>query len=185
MKNGLSKLPSTANSSVNAMMSTFYAARGRAFSSGSYIGQGLASGLRSQVGAVRAAAAQLASAADAAIRAKARIHSPSKVTTEDGEYMGEGLVKGLKNMYSDVWKTAEDLVMIPTLAAMRAPELEFVGGYGNTRLVDEYLYKDNRTYTIVVPVEIDGREVARTTAPYTQEELEKRKSRLNRKNGRR
>ena len=66
----------------------------------------------------------MASAADAAIRAKARIHSPSKVTTEDGEYIGEGLVKGLENMYSDVWKTAEDLVMIPTLAAMRAPELE-------------------------------------------------------------
>ena len=183
VKSGLGKLPSMANSAVNVMISTLNAARGRAFSSGSYIGQGLASGLRSQVGAVRAAAAQLASAADAAIRAKARIHSPSKVTTEDGEFMGKGLVKGLKNMYSDVWKTAEDLVMIPTLAAMRAPDIEFVGGYGNTRLANEYSYENNHQYTVIVPVELDGKEVARITAPYTEEELNKRERRNRRKKG--
>lgn len=185
LKTGFERALSVSKSSTTSIVYTMRSGYSGAYSSGRYIGQGLASGLRSQVGAVRAAAAQLASAADAAIRAKARIHSPSKVTTEDGEFMGKGLVKGLKNMYSDVWKTAEDLVMIPTLAAMRAPDIEFAGGYGNTRLEEEYLYKDNRKYTIIIPVDLDGKEVAKITAPYTQEELEKLQNRGKRKQGRR
>ena len=50
---------------------------------------------------VRAAAASLAAAADAAIQAKAKIGSPSKVTKKDGMWIGKGFVLGIKSMYSD------------------------------------------------------------------------------------
>lgn len=39
------------------------------------------------------------------------------------------------------------------------------------RAIAEEMGGTGGTYTIVVPVEIDGREVARTTATYTREEL--------------
>ena len=48
----------------------------------------------------------------------------------------------------------------------------------------DYDYYRNAEYTIVVPVEIDGKEVARTTAPYTEAELNKRQIRERRKKGR-
>ena len=182
----MSKLPSTARVAVNSTISVLNGARSRAYASGSYIGQGLVGGLRSQIGSVRAAAASLASAADAAIRAKAKIHSPSKVTEEDAEYMGAGVVRGLKNMIPDVWKMAEKLVMTPSLVSMKAPEFALAGSYHSIAdLKDEYSYRDNRTYNIIVPLEIDGREFAKATAPYTQEELEKQEKKNNRKHGRR
>ena len=43
-------------------------------------------------------------------------------------------------------------------------------------LSDDYSYNRNATYTIVVPVEYNGREAARVTAEFTQKELESRES---------
>jgi phage-related protein len=54
--------------------------------------------------------------------------------------------------------------------------------YGG-ELAADYSYSTNHEYTIVVPVEVDGREFARVTAPYTQEELDRREMRNNRKQG--
>ena len=121
----------------------------------------------------------MVSAANQAVRAKAMIHSPSRLFKKNGIYMGEGQEEGILSKVKDVWKAAKKLVQLPNV---ELPEIRLA--YAG-ELPREYEYTRNTTYTIVVPVEIDGREVARTTAPYTQEELEKRKSRLNRKNGRR
>lgn len=49
----------------------------------------------------------------------------------------------------------------------------------------EYSGTVDATYTIIVPVYLEGREVARVTAPYTQEELDKLEKRNARKQGRR
>lgn len=72
----------------------------------------------------------------------------------------------------DAWKAAEELVSIPDLAASDA-NLSFAGSYGNATLSEDYNYNHTGTYTIIVPVEVDGREFARATASYTQEELDK------------
>ena len=48
-----------------------------------------------------------------------------------------------------------------------------------------YEYSRNAKYTIVVPVEIDGKETARVTAPYTEAELDKRQKINNMINGKR
>ena len=58
-------------------------------------------------------------------------------------------------------------------------------GGGNWDLKDEYEYSRNAKYTIVVPVEIDGKETARVTAPYTEAELDKRQKINNMINGKR
>lgn len=68
---------------------------GEAEAAGAAIGEGLARGLESQVGAVRSAASALADAAADAIAAAAQIASPSKVTTRLGGEMGQGLADGI------------------------------------------------------------------------------------------
>ena len=52
-------------------------------------------------------------------------------------------------------------------------------------LNDDYNYTRTARYTIIVPVDLEGREIARVTAPYTQEELDKLEKRNARKQGRR
>ena len=63
---------------------------------------------------------------------------------------------------------------------MNQPRFAFAGG----SLSDEYTYGGGyRSVTVEVPVVMDGREVARVTAPYTEAELNKRQTRANRKKG--
>ena len=145
---------------------------------GVYIGQGLANGIWSQLGNVRAAANALVAQAERAIRAKAMIHSPSKLTYQLGEYFGEGFTNGIENLTKDAWKAASDLVSIP---AVNVPQMALAGW--DTTLNDEYFYNDSAEYVIYVPVEIDGKEVATVTAPYTEAELAKRQKYRNRKQG--
>lgn len=145
---------------------------------GAYIGQGLANGIWSQLGNVRAAANALVAQAERAIRAKAMIHSPSKLTYQLGEYFGEGFTNGIENLTKDAWKAASDLVSIP---AVNVPQMALAGW--DTTLNDEYFYNDSAEYVIYVPVEIDGKEVATVTVPYTEAELAKRQKYRNRKQG--
>lgn len=145
---------------------------------GAYIGQGLANGIWSQLGNVRAAANALVAQAERAIRAKAMIHSPSKLTYQLGKYFGEGFTNGIENLTKDAWKAASDLVSIP---AVNVPQMALAGW--DTTLNDEYFYNDSAEYVIYVPVEIDGKEVATVTAPYTEAELAKRQKYRNRKQG--
>ena len=132
----------------------------------------------SQLGNVRAAANALVAQAERAIRAKAMIHSPSKLTYQLGEYFGEGFTNGIENLTKDAWKAASDLVSIP---AVNVPQMALAGW--DTTLNDEYFYNDSAEYVIYVPVEIDGKEVATVTAPYTEAELAKRQKYRNRKQG--
>ena len=162
----------TSRSITNSIVSSMRSASSGSYSCGVYIGQGLANGMKSQLGIVRSVAVQLAAAAEEAIRAKAKIHSPSRISDKLGQYWGEGWIGGLISKVKDAWKAAEELVSIPDLAASEA-NLSFAGSYGNATLSEDYNYNHTGTYTIIVPVEVDGREFARATASYTQEELDK------------
>lgn len=162
----------TANSGTAAIISTLNTAGNRSYSCGVYIGRGLANGMRSQLGVVRSVASQLAEAAEAAIRAKAKINSPSKVAEKLGGYWGSGWAGGMLAKAKDAWKAAQELVRIPDVVASRQ-DFSFAGGYGNMDLSEAYNYYSESKYTIVVPVNLEGREIARASAEYTQEELEK------------
>ena len=176
IKSGGSRATASARSAASSIVSTLRHAAPGATSAGRYIGMGLANGMASQLGRVRSVAAQLASAAERAIRAKARIHSPSKVSHALGEYWGTGYALGISSMVQSTRKAAERLVTVPTLAA--GPDLSYHG-----RLEQDFDYYRNAQYTIQVPVTVDGREFARATATYTQEELNKRQTRDSRKRG--
>lgn len=158
VQSGLMQLPSIAQSAVSSMISVLNSAQSAAYTSGAYIGIGLANGMRSQLGTVRAVAAQLAAAADAAIQAKARIGSPSKVMAKNGMWIGQGLVNGIEGMYSKVHKAAYGLFDIPQLSN---PKMAFAGI--NASLSDDYSYYHDVHYTIEVPLDVNGREFAKAT----------------------
>lgn len=177
---GMTKAVSTARSASTSIASALRSSSASAYNSGLNIGLGLANGMRSTLGTVRAVAAQLASAADAAIRAKAQIHSPSRVSTKLGKYWGEGYVNGIKEMVKDAWDAAKDLVSVPSLAR---DDLHLsVAGY-NGSLSEEFNYNSNLVYDFNITMEADGRELAKATATYTQEELDKLQRQNNRKAG--
>lgn len=169
---GMTAAIGTAKSSTNTIISVFNSTSNRAYSCGVYIGQGLANGMRSQLGAVRSVAVQLAIAAEAAIRAKAKINSPSKVAEGLGGYWGGGYVGGILSKVKEAWKASEKLVSVPS-KVMKRQKLAVAGGYGNMELSDDYTYYQEAKYTIIVPVELEGREIAKASATYTQDELEK------------
>lgn len=163
---GLKTGVSVAKSSCQSILSAFNSCQSRAYYCGRMIGQGLANGLRASEGSVRAAAASLASAADAAIQAKAKIGSPSKVTRKDGMWIGKGLVIGLESMYSDVKRASEDLLYLPMLDA---PKMAFGGLVSDMN--PEYEYTSNAQLTIETPLYINDREFARATYRANQNEF--------------
>lgn len=160
---------SMANNAGNAMRSGYSSA----VAAGRYIGQGLAIGLRSSYGQVASAAAQLAAAADRAIRAKAKIGSPSRVAIKTFSWIGKGAAIGLEKMQGKVAKASADLFNIPSLYE---PDFAFAGGgmSSNMTLDDRYSYEEKREYEFVIPLIADGRQIAKATAVYTEEELNKR-----------
>ena len=180
---GMSRAVSTAETMSNSIVITMRSSAGGAYNSGAYIGMGLANGMASQVGHVRAVAAQLAAVAEAAIRAKAQIHSPSRVTDKLGNYFGIGWINGIMDHVQEAKQAAMELIQVPELTP--APEIGMNLRSGYEDLNDSYQYSSNGKYTIYVPVNLDGREIGKATATYTREEIEKQETRENRKKGRR
>lgn len=166
LKGSLSKSVSIARSSCNNIISAFNACQSKAQYCGQMIGQGLANGLRASEGSVRAAAASLAAAADAAIQAKAKIGSPSKVTKKDGMWIGKGFVLGIKSMYSDAKRASEDLFYLPM---MSAPKMAFGGIVSDMNA--EYDYTSNAQLTVETPLYINDREFARAIYRANQNEI--------------
>lgn len=173
VQNGLQPTQAVATKTVSAVLSSLASGASGAYSSGYNIGLGFANGMSATLGYIRSVAAQMAAAADAAIRAKAKIHSPSRVFAGLGAYVGEGFALGIESMPRKVTEATQSIVEIPTLSTdMR---MRFSGA-GDPELSGDYSYNRNATYTIVVPVEYNGREAARVTAEFTQKELESRES---------
>lgn len=168
LSSGLKTGVSVAKSSCQSIISAFNSCQSRAEYCGRMIGQGLANGLRASEGSVRAAAASLAAAADAAIQAKAKIGSPSKVTRKDGMWIGKGLVLGLESMYSDVKRASEDLLYLPMLDT---PKMAFGGIVSDMN--PDYEYTNNAQLTIETPLYINDREFARATYRANQNEFDR------------
>lgn len=173
VQNGLQPTQAVATKTVSAVLSSLASGASGAYSSGYNIGLGFANGMSATLGYIRSVAAQMAAAADAAVRAKAKIHSPSRVFAGLGAYVGEGFALGIESMTRKVAEATQNIVDIPALSTdMR---MRFSGA-GDYELSGDHSYSSNATYTIVVPVEYNGREAARVTAEFTQKELESRES---------
>ena len=177
LQSGLAQAPAAAMTAVSQTNSTLQAGQSSAFNSGAFIGSGFANGMLSMLGIIQRAAAKMAAAADKAVRAKAKISSPSKVASKLGSWWGEGYERGILDNVKNVWDAAEKLVSIPSVAT---PDLALA--YSG-ELSSDYEYSRRADYTIEVPLTLDGKEVARATASYTQDELDKRQQRNDRKHG--
>ena len=177
LQSGLAQAPAVALTATNTVGVALTAGSSRAFSAGAFISRGFANGMLSMLGVIQSAASKMAAAADKAIRAKAKINSPSKVADKLGKWWGEGYENGLLDTVKSVWDAAERLVSIPTVAT---PDLALA--YSG-ELSSDYDYYRQAAYTIEVPLTLDGKEVARATASYTQDELDKRQARSDRKHG--
>ena len=95
------------------------------------------------------------------------------MTREDGRWFGKGFGLGIADTAKFVEKMAENLVNIPNMAAM---------GF-NGHLNSEYSYGVDVTVVISVPLEVDGKQFAKATATYTQNELGLLSTRQARANG--
>lgn len=177
VKSGMNTAKSAASAGVKAVTAKLKTGSSAARNAGAMISRGFAAGMRSCLGQIRSAANEMVKAANKAIRAKAKIKSPSRVTKALGGYYGEGYELGILDMVRDAKRAAEKLVSVPT-ASVPALAMAYEGG-----LSSEYDYYRQNDYTIEVPLTVDGREVARATAKYSQEELNKRTTRDNRKKG--
>lgn len=176
MKSGMSKATSAAASGVKTVIARLRSGAGSARSAGAHISSGFAAGMRSGLGEIEAAANRMVAAADKAIRAKAKIHSPSRLTKGRGAFFGKGFADGIISTYREIRAAASGMISMPNVSVPA-----FAGSYDGS-LSSEYSYGGGE-YTIIVPVEIDGKETARVTAPYTEAELNKRQARANRKKG--
>ena len=174
---GLVQAPVIANQISSAVAMELASGANDAYTAGAFISQGFANGMLSMLGVIQSAASRMASAADKAVRAKAKINSPSRVADKLGKWWGEGYEGGLLDTVKSVWDAAERLVSIPSIAT---PDLAMA--YSG-ELSSDYDYYRRADYTIEVPLTLDGKEVARATASYTQDELDKRQTRDDRKRG--
>lgn len=107
---GGAQLVAAVRGSVAQAVAAGRAGAGAMFSVGAMIGQGLAAGMRSQIGAVAAAANALIAQAERASRAAAKVHSPSRVWMTIGDFIGQGLANGITNTTSLVTKASSDII---------------------------------------------------------------------------
>ena len=178
LQSGLNTAPAIAQRSIIVVSTTLMSGRARAYTAGSYISIGFAMGMLSQLAIIKSAAAQMVAAADKAVQAKAKIHSPSKLFYGEGDYCVDGFVNSIKDGVKRTKAAVVELISIPQIAT---PKLAYA--YAG-ELSSDYSYSQNGEYVIEVPLTVDGREMARATATYTQDELNRRQTREDRKKGR-
>ena len=81
---------------------------------------GMISGLNSQMGALEAAVQALEAKAERAVKAKAKIKSPSRVWAKIGSFLSLGLARGITNSAGAVVNAAEGLAEVSTDAMSSA-----------------------------------------------------------------
>ena len=92
---GGAQISAAVRSALNQAVAAARSAAGAMQVAGAMIGAGLAAGIRSQIGAVAAAANELVAQANRAARAAAQIHSPSRLFAEVGSFIGQGMAVGM------------------------------------------------------------------------------------------
>ena len=79
---------------------------------GVHCGEGLVQGMQSQLNAIRAIAAEMASVAATACAAAARVNSPSKVFFKLGDFFTQGLIIGIRNRFDEVKESGSSLAEV-------------------------------------------------------------------------
>lgn len=143
-------------SAINQAAAIARAGAGQMFSAGAMIGQGLASGMMSSLGAVTAAADALVHQADRAARAKAEVHSPSRLFARIGGFIGQGLAVGMNSTQGAIASASDAMIATATPDAMGVDYDANInrsgkpGGLVNTRFGNTSTSNDNRSSTLTI-----------------------------------
>ena len=144
------------HSAINQAAAIARSGTGAMYSAGAMIGQGLASGMMSSLGAVTAAADALVHQADRAARAKAEVHSPSRLFARIGGFIGQGLAVGMNSTQGAIASASEAMIATATPDAMGVDYDANInrsgkpGGLVNTRFGNSSTTSDNRSSTVTV-----------------------------------
>lgn len=170
VQSGLQPTQAIAISMVSAVLASLASGAGSAYSSGLNIGISFANGLAASLGRIQAIVAQMAVAANSAAASRANLPKTRSVIA--GEIENTPMISAY-GMVDEI----NDRIDIPVISSADPVMTAYTSRVGAKKeLSDDYTYKRNTTYTIVVPVEYNGREAARVTAEFTQKELESRES---------
>lgn len=170
VQSGLQPTQAIAISMVSAVLASLASGAGSAYSSGLNIGISFANGLAASLGRIQAIAAQMTAAANSAAASRASLPKTRSVIA--GEIENTPMISAY-GMVDEI----NDRIDIPVISSADPVMTAYTSRVGAKKeLSDDYTYKRNTTYTIVVPVEYNGREAARVTAEFTQKELESRES---------
>lgn len=170
VQNGLQPTQAIAISTVSAVLASFASGAGNAYSSGLNIGMSFANGLAASLGRIQAIAAQMVATANSAAASRASLPKTRSVIA--GEIENTPMISAY-GMVDEI----NDRIDIPVISSADPVMTAYTSRVGAKKeLSDDYTYKRNAIYTIVVPVEYNGREAARVTAEFTQKELESRES---------
>ena len=144
------------HSAINQAAAIARSGTGAMYSAGAMIGQGLASGMMSSLGAVTAAANALVHQADRAARAKAEVHSPSRLFARIGGFIGQGLAVGMNSTQGAIASASDAMVATATPDAMGVDYDANInrsgkpGGLVNTRFGNTSTSNDNRSSTLTI-----------------------------------
>lgn len=177
LSSGASRAIATANMMSVSIVAALSSAAPGAYSSGLSIGINFANGLAASLGRIQSIAAQMSAAASSA--AAARASMPKTRSIIPAETVMESMAATYGLTYA-----MDRSIDVPTIASVDTVRNTHVSSSsGGRELSDEYNYRGNITYTFVVTSELDGKEIAKATAVYTQDELEKLEKRKMRRQG--
>lgn len=177
LSSGSARAIATANMMSVSIVAALSSAAPGAYSSGLSIGINFANGLAASLGRIQSIAAQMSAAASSA--AAARASMPKTRSIIPAEMVMEPMAETYGLTYA-----MDRSIDVPTIASVDTVRNTHVSSSSSGReLPDEYNYRGNVTYTFVVTSELDGKEIAKATAVYTQDELEKLEKRKMRRQG--
>lgn len=177
LSSGANRAIATANMMSVSIVAALSSAAPGAYSSGLSIGINFANGLAASLGRIQSIAAQMSAAASSA--AAAKVSMPKARSIIPAETAMEPMAETYGLTYA-----MNSIADIPTIASVDTVRNTHVSSSsGGRELSDEYNYRGNVTYTFVVTSELDGKEIAKATAVYTQDELEKLEKRKMRRQG--
>lgn len=157
----------TANMMSVSIVAALSSAAPGAYSSGLSIGINFANGLAASLGRIQSIAAQMSAAASSAAAAKASMPKTRSIIP------AETVMEPMAATYSLTY-AMDDVADIPTIASMETTRNMHASSLTRS-IEDEYSYHPHKDEerVIIIPVNLDGREIARVTAPYTREEMDR------------
>ncbi|HFH8743215.1 TPA: tape measure protein [Streptococcus agalactiae] len=152
IRGGIGSAMGAMHSLMSAVRSAGMSGVGAMRGIGAMIGQGLAAGMMSALGAVTAAANALVAQAERAARAKAMIHSPSRLFRDNvGRWIPRGMAVGIEKNTKYVDKSLDDMYARVEAFNYKA---EDVIGFGNTKFTKVVQIKTEIAQAVKTKVEI-------------------------------